>query len=369
MLTDLLGGIGTAAWVAALVGPGRLWLRGKRATGIIALILIIQGTTFLLLTPQAVNAFSHAVPSEPNIGILVRDVGGMLLAWTVQLLVLRAASAPADRPRRARWRTILLVVVIIAMIATFAPAFHNVRLTDDYIYLAVDLPLLQAYICLYLAYFAAAVWDIGMLSWKVSTVSGRRHVRVGMRCLVGSSFWALLYILSMLDKLVTVSTHRALAGWERVDSPIFVAIAGALLIIGLVTPGVGAALGATMANFERRDRLRKLHPLAELVGLPERRVPWIVTEEGAESVRAAIADGTRGLLPWCETTASETENVAEAEVAEILVHAAEAKRSQRPATGAGWTIPAWFGQIERLVQVAEAVSTKTSAVPAHLTTS
>lgn len=352
--------VAAVAWGAALAGPARWWRHGRPGARTIFGVMLVLGFCFLGLARPVIVQVDHLFPAEPNLSVLVRDALGMVLAWSVQMLMLSAACKPDERAAAARWRTILLPMVLVAMTTIFLIEFTGAPYAYNYAERWGHDGLFLLYCAIYEGYFLVALWDIRALTAKAVKIAARPSVKAGLRLINAAAWLALVYVVCTLANLTIYHWHPA--------PDIFVttaqysaAAAGLLLVAGLLTPVAGIGVGTAARAPQRRRLLGRLRPLARLLEVPES-VPLLPTQVRMTAVLVEFRDAARELLPWCDASGDEA---SEAEVARLLARAAAARRNgEAPARG-GWTLPAWFADPERVALVADALRSRSAVAVAQ----
>ncbi|MBR7825800.1 hypothetical protein KDK95_05730 [Actinospica sp. MGRD01-02] len=345
--------VAAIAWAAALAGPARWWRHGRPGSGLMFAVMTVLGTCFLLLDNSVDAALRHAVPSEQNIEVLLRDCAGMILAWCVQMLILAAAYRSEERAAAARWRTALLPAVLIAMTATFLIEFAGKPFAVDYASRWGQDGVFLLYSAIYEGYFLVALWDIRALSVRAVKIAARPSVRAGLRMIKAAAWFALVYVLAVLANLVIDRFHPA-TPWIIAVGTYSTLVAGLLLVAGILTPVAGIGLETAVRAPERRQQIKQLAPLARMLDASES-APLLPTQEHVTARLVELRDAARLLLPWCDGATTEA---TEAEVARTLANAAHARLQGKPQVHTGWSLPAWFADPKRLALVADALTTE-----------
>lgn len=343
--------VGGVAGAAALAGPAKWWRHGRPGSGLMFAVMAALGGCFVLLDDAVDAALRHLVPAEQNIEVLLRDSAGMILAWSLQMLMLAAAYRPEERAAAARWRTSLLPVVLLAMTATFLTEFTGKPFAVDYASRWGQDGVFLLYSAIYEGYFLITLWDIRTLTVKAIKISARPSVRAGLRMINAAAWFALVYIVAVFTNLVVDRFHPA-TRWILAIGTYATLVAGLLLVAGILTPVAGVGVETAFHAPERRRLIKRLAPLARVLDASHA-VPLLPTHERVTARLVELRDAARLLLPWCTGTEPEP---SEAEVARILADAAKARSKGLPQVHLGWSLPAWFADPERLALVADALT-------------
>lgn len=350
--------VAAAAWFAALVGPARWWRRGRPGAGMMFAVLVILGFCFLGLTNVVTTWIGHLVPGEANAGVLVRDGLGMALAWSVQMLMLTAAYKPDERAAAARWRTMSLSAVLVAMTIAFLIEFTGKPFALDYATRWGHDPVFLLYCALYDGFFLIALWDIQALTVRAVRIAARPSVRVGLRLINAAAWFALVFVLTVLIKLAIDQVRPGVYFALGLISEYSCITAGFLLIAGMLTPVAGIGVETAIHAPQRRRLLGRLGPLARILDVAGD-IPWFPTQERVTAHLVELRDAARELLPWCMVAGPDAD---EQEVARLLAAAAEARRDGVTPQRRGWMLPVWFAEPERVALVADTLGSGTTVM-------
>lgn len=347
--------VAAVAWAAALAGPARWWRHGRPGSGLMLAVMTVLGACFVLLDKGVDAALRHAIPAEQNIEVLLRDCAGMILAWSVQMLMLAAAYRPEERTAAARWRTALLPAVLLAMTATFLIEFTGKPFDADYASRWGQDGVFLLYSAIYEGYFLITLWDIRALTVKAVKIAARPSVRAGLRMINAAAWFALVYTVAVLTNLIVDRFHPG-TKWILQVGTYSTLVAGLLLVAGILTPVAGIGIETALRAPERRRLIKRLAPLARILGTPQT-APLLPTQEHVTARLVELRDAARLLLPWCAGTPGEA---TEAEVARTLAAAAQAREQNHPQAHLEWSLPAWFADPPRLALVADALSAESA---------
>ena len=346
--------VAAIAWAAALAGPGRWWWRRVRpGSGLLFFVMAALGSCFVFMDDGVDAALRHAIPAEQNIEVLLRDFAGMLLVWSVQMLVLAATCGPEERSAAVRRRTALLPAALVPMTATFLIEFTGKPFSADYAVAWGRNEIFLLYSAIREGYFLFTLWDIRALTVNAVKSAVRPSVKAGLNMINAAVWFALVYAVAILVNLA-VDHFRPSTGWILQFGTYSALLAGLLLAAGILTPVAGLGIETALRAPERRRMIKRLVPLARMLQTSQT-VPLVPTQEQFTARLVELRDAARLVLPWC---ASMPSDATEGEVARALAAAAQVRRHNPPAEHRGSSLPAWFADPSRLALVADALSGK-----------
>lgn len=256
--------------VGALAGVVFLWrlvlaLRGTRATSrwAVAVAIACSGIGFEAAVPRTYEWIGR-VSGIPNLATLIvySAVTTAVLAqivWTTYLVPPHPAPVVSSH---INGRNVILIniVVVAAMTALFfaAPVDDVIHATDfDYHYATV--PLVDAFLGIYLAAYTLALLRIVLLcrTW-MPHVREQPWLRWGLTLLVAGSVIAIGYSIG--------KTAALAAAWADIDArrvnveiaPAFASVGAAIMLVGYLCPSL---LPQAMAAVQRVRAFPRLHPL------------------------------------------------------------------------------------------------------------
>lgn len=343
----MLPEIAAVMWAAVIWQVVALRRRDSGTRRGVLLVLIALACSFTLDTLAVMKTIDRAGPGA-NIGRLLADSAGMLLAYAVQSLMLQlTVGDDAAKPTRRR-RNLLIVVLALMWVEFLAAPMPTEAINYGEVYQHV--PLVAAFIWTFEGYFLLALLDIGRLTLTATRHAARRSSRVGMRLLTAAVAVALIYVVNAVVVTGLRLTSVGVTGLPMPMINLCLETSGVLLVTGLTLPAWGPAAGRTLRIPARNRALKDMDPLWKRVteAFPEtvlNPVPngRVDAELQLASKIVEIQDGLRRLEPYFESearTAAETRAAAagltgaaaDAAVAAAAIDAAcSAARAKRPA--------------------------------------
>jgi hypothetical protein len=284
-----------AAAVAWTALGYRLW-RGLRhdprdpALYAVCTAFALMGVIFTVSTP-AVWARLDAALAVPNLALLISQSGVIAFSGTIQCLIVFWTGPRAEGWRRARWRVLWVLAVLVAMAALFTRAERREeRPTDAAATYAHD-PAYAVYLGCYIAMVALGVVDIIRLCLPYARDAGRSWLSRGLRLTALGAGFGLVYCGIRATTLVEGQLGGDPRRLEGLVPPV-AALGAMLIVVGLSLPSLGPRLSRVGSWHAQRSAYRRLHPLWTAIAVT---VPEVVLDPAHEPPRRIVRDVDRRL--------------------------------------------------------------------------
>ena len=285
--------------------------RNPRAPALRALCcaFLALALALTLLHPAVYEAVNQ-IAGRPHLARLLAHVCGLLNQGALQVMLLYLLYRPDEAARRARTRYAALAVVLTATVALFVAA--PIR-SGGFEFTAVyaRMPLVAAYLLVFLGYLAYCLYDIGRLSLRYSRQALSRSLRVGLQLIAAGSVVGVLYTV---DKAAYVGLRLLgvrVPDFESVLSPVLITISVVLVVVGLTVPAWGPQLGSAVTALRNHALYRALHPLwrdvtAVAPAIPVPPPPLAHLDERLYRRVIEVRDGLLALRPYHDTAAAQS---------------------------------------------------------------
>ncbi|MET9297153.1 MAB_1171c family putative transporter [Streptomyces sp. NPDC003077] len=289
MVNALFLSIAALLLLAALYKARPLLTRPRpQGLGALCGFLTALGLSLVFLTP-AVGSVLSAV--TPKLGRLLGNCSTLAAATCVSILLLRFNEEPAAADRKARRRVLSLVLAVCALAVLFlsspvgdspdAPTFGDLPRTA---------PLLNVYILVFTGYLGAAVIDLLRQALRYARHAPRAALRHGLRIIALGCGIGLVYATYKIVHTVSLWTDSDWLPPEQLCSSLFTpvtctfnvglpALCSVVLLIGILLPAIGPALGKPWRRIQMWRLHRGLHPL------------WAALYEAVPEIQLTAAEG------------------------------------------------------------------------------
>jgi Family of unknown function (DUF6545) len=222
--------------------------------------LAVLGIVFTISTPKVWAEIDH-VAGWPNLSFLLSQVCVMIWTVIVQVLMLLWAYPPLDARRKVRIRLLIATGTVVVMATLFLLAPIQPEDSTDFAARFAGVPIISAYLCVYILAFAWMQGEIVYLCLRTIQVGGRIWLRRGLRTTAAGAVLGLVYCLVRASDVIFASTGLAdPVRWEDI-ARLAVGIGVVLPPIGWTMPSWGPRLsGARLWAADVRNYWR-LYPL------------------------------------------------------------------------------------------------------------
>ncbi|GAA4255330.1 MAB_1171c family putative transporter [Dactylosporangium darangshiense] len=273
----------------------------------------LLGVIFTVSTPAVWARIDHAV-AVPNLSLLISQSCVIAFSGTIQCIIIFWTEPQPGSWRRARWRIVWVLGVLVAMAVLFTAASRQDEHPTDAAATYANDPIYAAYLGCYIAMVALGFSDIARLCLPYARAAGRVWLSRGLRLTAIGAGLGLLYCVvravTLVEGLVGTDSKRLEA-----LVPIFAALGAMLVIVGLTLPSFGPRLSRIAAWHVQRRSYRQMYPLWEAIAVT---VPEVVLDPSASPARGVvrhverrlrrrvveIGDGIRQLRPHMDDTAA-----------------------------------------------------------------
>jgi hypothetical protein len=252
--------------------------------------IALLGIIFTVSTPAVWTRIDHAV-AVPNLSLLISQGCVIAFSGTIQCIIIFWTQTRPDSWRRARWRILWVLGVLVAMTVLFIAAGpQDEHPTDAAATYAQD-PVYATYLGLYIAMVSLGFSDIVRLCLPYARAAGRVWLSRGLRL---TAIGAVLGLLYCAVRAATLIEGQLGTDPERLESlvPIFAALGAMLVIVGLTLPSFGPWLTRIAAWRVQRRAYRRLYPLWEAIAVT---VPEVVLDPADSADRRILTHVERRL--------------------------------------------------------------------------
>ncbi|BCY13434.1 MAB_1171c family putative transporter [Actinoplanes sp. L3-i22] len=214
--------------------------------------------TFGLATP-AIWARVDALAGAPNVAGVLSQCLVVVYTFCIQLVLINWLD-PETAHRRVRWRLVLAVVAIAAMVALFLQADIGREETRGWMADVASIPLMGIYMVIYLTTFLIGRIDVIRLCVSYGPAAGRLWLRRGLYWTAVGSMFGVVYVMARLADVLAPQAGLDPARWETAAGLSTVACA-LLTMTGLTMPSWGPVLSRVTEWIHRYFEFRALHPL------------------------------------------------------------------------------------------------------------
>jgi hypothetical protein len=232
----------------------------KPTLRMLAAMLGSLAVTATLFSPQ-VNTWLSGLTGIPNIAEPVARTFLVLGAWLVQAFLLHltqpSAAEAARRSRKRLWPAIATVGLLWVLFVAAPVDQTTERMTAEY----GDLPVVQAYLLVFLLYLGVAVVDLmrGALRYAPAATG---PLRVGLRCVgLGAAFGLAYVSVKVVFLLLVMAGSPGPPELESILARSAAAAAGILVVVGATWPAIGPRVAAARSGVAAYIRHRRLYPL------------------------------------------------------------------------------------------------------------
>jgi hypothetical protein len=251
------------AWAAVVVKlPAVRRSPGNPALRAFWTALVALAMSFTVLLPPVYFTVDRLL-GIPNLARLLAHALALVNACAAQafLLHLNFPRAVARRKVRRRGWGLAATLVLMTVLFTLAPVDQE---TMDFISRYGDLPRIQQYWLVLLAYLGLALADVARLSWRYAGLTDKDTLSLGLRVTAAGGVVGLGYVA--YDGAHVVARRLGLGaplGYEPAIAQALLAVAITLLVVGSTMPAWGPRLGlGTALRWRRRYRAyRRIYPL------------------------------------------------------------------------------------------------------------
>ncbi|ASW57091.1 MAB_1171c family putative transporter [Plantactinospora sp. KBS50] len=280
------------AWSALLYRLGRGLRQDPRDPALYAVCtaFALMGLVFTVSTP-AIWSRLDGWTGIPNLSLLVSQSGVIAFSGTIQCLIIFWTHPGSTGWRRARWRLLWVVGVLVTMAVLFSavpPRPEQPRVAAA-TYAAE--PTYGIYLGCYLAMVAVGVADIIRLCLPYARDAGRTWLSRGLRLTATGAAFGVLYCVLRTGTVVAALLHFDQHRWEFLV-PITASLGALLIIVGLTLPALGPRMFRVTTLLARRRAYQRLRPLWEAVAVT---MPEVVLDRGGRWPAAALWDLDRRL--------------------------------------------------------------------------
>jgi hypothetical protein len=200
-----------------------------------------------------------ALLGVPNLARLLSHTSIMAMGISTQAWLLYCVSPPERLRQRVLRRASLFLVAATAMTVLFVLAPVDVD-TLEFSVRYGEAPFVAEYTVIFVGFFAAAMLEIGRLTWRFARVASDRFLRMGLRlATIGSG----LGVAYCLEKATYVLMRRGgitllPADVQESTGPILGGAAGLFLLVGITIPVWGRRAAHTWNLYRMFRQLRML---------------------------------------------------------------------------------------------------------------